>query len=344
MPIKKKPIRKPAVKRTRRRKPQQQGMGFFDNIKKAIQYTKEKLFFPANKLPGDSQAVYNKYADATVNGFTIRRAPIMSAVDKVLNWISLGQYNKKKNELAYDQVFHLQLVFHTNRGPLLVEKNERINIKDKDGTGESMPVAYDRADTVASVLEKARRKMGDHNFYQYNARSNNCQDFILNILDANGVLNESARKFIKQDAESLFKSLPGFMGKISQAATDLAGKISEITTGQSRRRAVNTSIRRGKKLGGSMKISPNIQLINSPVKNKKYRVIVDGKAIDFGDSRYEDYTQHKDPERKARYLQRHAHEDWTDIHKPGFWSRWLLWEEPSMSAAIKKLNASKLLG
>ena len=32
--------------------------------------------------------------------------------------------------------------------------------------------------------------------------------------------------------------------------------------------------------------------------------VIDNKKIHFGDSRYSDYTKHKDPERKKAYLSR----------------------------------------
>ena len=70
-------------------------------------------------------------------------------------------------------------------------------------------------------------------------------------------------------------------------------------------------------------------------------VEVDGKTIHFGAEGYEDYTKHKDPERKKRYITRHkANENWTKsgIKTAGFWSRWLLWGEPSISASIKAIE------
>jgi len=42
----------------------------------------------------------------------------------------------------------------------------------------------------------------------------------------------------------------------------------------------------------------------SPRKNNKYYVVYDGKKIHFGHSSYQDFTQHKDPERRKRYLAR----------------------------------------
>jgi len=74
--------------------------------------------------------------------------------------------------------------------------------------------------------------------------------------------------------------------------------------------------------------------------NKKYYIVTDeNKEVHFGDSRYEDYTQHKDPKRKEAYLKRHAeNEDWTDINTAGFWSRWYLWNKPSKTEAYKYIR------
>ena len=49
----------------------------------------------------------------------------------------------------------------------------------------------------------------------------------------------------------------------------------------------------------------NIVITPSDKTNKKNMAILDNKKIHFGDSRYSDYTKHKDPERKKSYLSRH---------------------------------------
>lgn len=62
------------------------------------------------------------------------------------------------------------------------------------------------------------------------------------------------------------------------------------------------------------------------------------KSVSFGARGYEDYTIHKDPERYKRYKNRHRErEDWSRSGKytAGFWSRWLLWSDPSFSKALK---------
>jgi len=81
---------------------------------------------------------------------------------------------------------------------------------------------------------------------------------------------------------------------------------------------------------------------NSTNPEKKYMAIIDGKkTVHFGARGYSDYTIHHDPERKERYIARHqAREDWTiwGIKTAGFWSRWLLWNLPSLSDSIHDIE------
>ena len=84
-----------------------------------------------------------------------------------------------------------------------------------------------------------------------------------------------------------------------------------------------------------------VYLAKSSRADKKYMVYVDGKVTHFGATGYSDYTKHKDPERKQRYITSHqARENWTKsgIHTAGFWSRWLLWEEPTLQESIKAID------
>lgn len=91
-----------------------------------------------------------------------------------------------------------------------------------------------------------------------------------------------------------------------------------------------------------------------------------GAIVPFGVLGYSDYTTHKDPHRMARYILRHGgitsteyqrlktsapqrvhaalhdvqtsrREDWNDPRTPGFWSRWVLWRDPSVRDAIRNV-------
>ena len=76
--------------------------------------------------------------------------------------------------------------------------------------------------------------------------------------------------------------------------------------------------------------------------NKKYMAIFyDGtkkvKTTHFGAAGMSDYTKHKDPARKQRYINRHkTNENWDNYMSAGSLSRYILWGEPTLRASIQK--------
>ncbi len=82
---------------------------------------------------------------------------------------------------------------------------------------------------------------------------------------------------------------------------------------------------------------------------KKFFIITnEGKRVYFGQANASDYTIHKDAKRKQLYINRHKKREehlWnkSGINKPSFWSRFLLWEEPTLELAYKKIR-EKLKG
>ena len=86
-----------------------------------------------------------------------------------------------------------------------------------------------------------------------------------------------------------------------------------------------------------------MQIVISPSKktDKKYEARIDGKkSIHFGSEGYEDFTIHKDPERKKRYLKRHESmwEDWSNPLTAGFYATNLLWNKTSLAESIRDTN------
>ena len=84
-----------------------------------------------------------------------------------------------------------------------------------------------------------------------------------------------------------------------------------------------------------------IFLKKSGRKDKKWMVVIDNKTIHFGQLGASDYTINKDPQRKRLYINRHrSNENWkkTGILTAGFWSRWLLWNETTISKSISSIE------
>ena len=76
--------------------------------------------------------------------------------------------------------------------------------------------------------------------------------------------------------------------------------------------------------------------------NKKFYIITkDNKKVYFGAARMSDFTINKDPVRKLKYIVRHQkNENWTKsgIDTAGFWSRWYLWNEPTLEASYQDIK------
>lgn len=59
------------------------------------------------------------------------------------------------------------------------------------------------------------------------------------------------------------------------------------------------------------------------------------RTVHFGADGMSDYTLHRDPARKRRYLARHqARENWNDPMTAGALSRWVLWNKETKRGSI----------
>ena len=70
-----------------------------------------------------------------------------------------------------------------------------------------------------------------------------------------------------------------------------------------------------------------LRLVEAKNPAKKWRAeFSDGSSTEFGASAYEDYTQHKDPERRRLYRSRHAKDLLTeDPTRAGYLAFHILW-------------------
>jgi len=88
----------------------------------------------------------------------------------------------------------------------------------------------------------------------------------------------------------------------------------------------------------------NVVISKSEKPRYKMKAVIDNnKTIYFGASGYSDYTIHKDDNRKELYINRHKkRENWDDPLTAGFYSRWVLWNKPtiedSLADLVKRFN------
>jgi len=208
---------------------------------------------PRQDFPPSVRRTLAQVGSLPVVEMVIRRDPIQSLLNKALNVISLGSWDRLRKEYNYDELFHLGVEVtvrlsesnnYTRR--YVIEKNEVINVSpakaytDKTQTWR-VPMAG--STTIDTLLANTKLIMGA-NFFPYDPFKNNCQDFIWSLLTANGYATPELKAVVKQPMEDLVSKLPGFTGKIAKAVTDV-GAIANValegqgTRGGMRRQAVD---------------------------------------------------------------------------------------------------------
>ena len=77
-----------------------------------------------------------------------------------------------------------------------------------------------------------------------------------------------------------------------------------------------------------------IVIRRSKKRDKKFDAVIGNRTVSFGAKGYEDFTTHKDPERRDRYLARHKN-DPRSIKTAGGLARDILWSKPSLAEAVR---------
>jgi len=173
-------------------------------------------FKGVHKLPHSVTSILNHYGNAEVTGITIGRKPLNSIILKFANAIS---------SQPYDKLFHLYAIIKTSQGSFTLEKESTIRLIKGERYSHGEGFEYLNVDNVPSgltlsqMLENTEKRMGQTKFIQYSAYSSNCQDFLYNVMKANGINDNTILSFIKQDTKSIFENNPTIR-KLVNTVTD----------------------------------------------------------------------------------------------------------------------------
>jgi hypothetical protein len=194
----------------------------------------EGLFTLSNTAPPTVKRAMDKIGDWKIVALSIVRQPIQSFIRTILNGLTLGKLDQVLKEKGYDKLFHLSLfvrceppdakdgsteeVWKFDKGPLVSVKKERPPL-GKDI--ESKPAAPGR-----HLVKDLFKRQNEPGFYTYSAFTNNCQDWILKMLQSIGAANPQVTAFVKQDAASIGKALGWFAPSVAQEVTDLGGRVA----------------------------------------------------------------------------------------------------------------------
>jgi hypothetical protein len=196
-----------------------------------------QLIFGVDQLNPRIKKHLMLYGRYKIINIQICRKPIQQHINTLLNVLSFGQFEENLKNSEYDKLFHLFLyiTIETNL-KIVLEKNERINLEINynklDNQTEFLNIDNINNNnlTLNILLENTKKQMGETNFFKYSSHSYNCQNFVLNVLSSNGLLNEEYKKFIYQDTKQLFNNL-GYLKILSDKITDLGASMNIIKEG-----------------------------------------------------------------------------------------------------------------
>jgi len=167
-------------------------------------------------VPPSVKEALNKIGNQQITSARCGRTPVQSVIQGALKMVA---------NVPYDDLFHLFIELTlTNGQKWVLEKIERINLVREDRskkTGAEFTSSFSVGKTVNELFQNTRNKMGDR-FLPYQSASNNCQVFIMGVLDGNGVNNSELTAFVKQDTKSIFRNNPA-LRKFANTLTDIGG-------------------------------------------------------------------------------------------------------------------------
>lgn len=235
--------------------------------------TTKSAFSVSLEYPPNVKQIMKKFGDEVIVSITLKRTPVSELLTGALSVFSMGKFGKRM-EKSFDELFHLFMDIVTESGKTIsLEKNERINMivnpsKRPHETKKSVSNIPDGI-TLNELMENTHQQMGNQ-FFRYDAVSNNCQDFLLNVIQANGIGDNSDVQFIKQDTEKLFKNMPILKG-IAHTATDVGAIANKTIQGGNVRASSNPWIQHVKNYASENNMSYRDALKDANCKNTYHR-------------------------------------------------------------------------
>jgi hypothetical protein len=201
-------------------------------ITKSAEFIKEKVQDVRKGVrqdyPPKVRRLLKQIGDYPINEAYVRRDPIQSTINKALNLITFGKWDEVRKKYAYDKLFHLGLEVYVETPdgvkPFVIEKNQVINVepaKPRTDQTEFEKVNLGSTKTLHILLDAGKSVLRDK-FFTYDAFYNNCQNFIMAILQGEGLLTGDLKTFILQPVDKLVEELPSYTSKIARAVTDVA--------------------------------------------------------------------------------------------------------------------------
>jgi len=189
-----------------------------------------------NQMPPASRKYLQDNGSLTITSMRIERIPLgklQTNLTAIVYIRELLTKFKKPDNIPQDDLFHLQMILTLSNGRRVMwAKEEVIRLSENIYRGDRME-SRELGKTnikLQDFVDKTAKYMGAK-FAPYNAFDNNCQDFVMASLKANGLGTQADFDFVKQDTKDLFKDRQ-WLVEMLKGSTDLASVFNVFLEGK----------------------------------------------------------------------------------------------------------------
>lgn len=192
-----------------------------------------EIFNESDKFNNTSRKTLEQYGNSIIKSVKLGKVPLHPAVSTAVNVLTLGQMNTLQKKYGYDKLYHVFMVVQCeNSPPIVIEKNEVINIAPFNSSNSKMQfldvnITMMQNRTLNDFILRTWRRMKG-SFFIYDPFNNNCQVFLINLLQANGLWNHDYENFFFQNVSGIRNELPSFAPKVMRKITDIGALASRI--------------------------------------------------------------------------------------------------------------------
>jgi hypothetical protein len=153
--------------------------------------------------PPEMRNMLMKYGDKQIQSMQVCRRPLIS-YQKIIDIFKSKSYTGN-----HDKFFHLYMKLTIDNKKLKLDKNADIRLRyyDKQDNEECINISIPRGLTINMMLNNTINKVGRNKIFIYSALDNNCQQFIIDLLNSNNI------KYTKEQYNFIIQNVNGLLNK-----------------------------------------------------------------------------------------------------------------------------------
>ena len=195
----------------------------------------------AGRYPPQVRSILSTIGDNPIISISLVKTPLDMVAKAFSSAITFGKFSKVSKKY-YDDIYHVLMWIN---GRFNLEKLSVISLSENNpilANSLTLDIQLNNSSlTFNKLLENTRNYMGNEKFINYDPETNNCQVFLLGVLNGNNIGNAFSRSWIKQDTKEIFDQLPSFSKTLGRWGTKLGAIGDRLRYGENIHHGFNHS-------------------------------------------------------------------------------------------------------